>query len=76
MQRFLSFFIGFLVGALVGGVAAIMLAPTSGEELRVQIQDRAATMREEVKHAAAERRAELEQQLATMRSPQPPPPAK
>ena len=74
MQRLLSFFIGALVGALVGATAAILLAPSSGEELRIQIQDRATTMREEVKSAAADRRAELEHQLAKMRSPQPPPP--
>ena len=29
---------GFLIGVIVGGVAALLLAPTSGEELRRQIQ--------------------------------------
>ena len=28
----------FLIGVIVGGVAALLLAPTSGEELRRQIQ--------------------------------------
>jgi len=74
MQRFLSFLIGASVGALVGATAAILLAPSSGEELRIQIRDRAGYMRDEVKRAADERRAELEHQLAVMRSPQPPPP--
>jgi gas vesicle protein len=74
MQRFLNFLIGASVGAIVGATAAILLAPSSGEELRIQIQERANTIRDDVKHAAAERRAELEEQLSMMRSPQPPPP--
>ena len=74
MQRFLSFLIGAAVGALVGATTAILLAPSSGEDLRIQIQEKATTMRDEVKRAATERRAELENQLANLRSPQPPPP--
>ncbi len=70
MSRFLSFLVGIILGALVGGTIAILLAPVSGEELRLQMRDRAVTMRDEVKQAAATRRAELEQQLATLRSPQ------
>jgi len=70
MNRFLSFLVGIILGALVGSTIAILLAPLSGEELRTQMRDRAITMRDEVKEAAVARRAELEQQLATLRSPQ------
>lgn len=70
MNRFLSFFVGVMLGSLVGGTIAILLAPVSGEQLRVQMRDRAMTLQDEVKKAAAARRAELEQQLAAMRSPQ------
>jgi gas vesicle protein len=69
MNRIASFLIGAIMGALVGSTVAILLAPASGEELRYQIRDRADHLQEEVKSAAAARRAELEKQLATMRAP-------
>ena len=72
MNRFLSFFAGVISGALVGAVVAIILTPVSGEDLRIQIQERASYVQEEVKKAAAERRAELEEQLAALRSPKKP----
>lgn len=72
MNRFLSFFAGVISGALVGAVVAIILTPVSGEDLRIQIQERAGYVQEEVKKAAAERRAELEEQLAALRSPKKP----
>ena len=31
--------IGFIVGAAVGAAAALLMAPSSGEELRNQVQD-------------------------------------
>jgi len=33
--------IGFVAGVLVGGLTALLLAPSSGEELRGQIKDKA-----------------------------------
>jgi len=72
VNRFLSFFAGVISGALVGAVVAIILTPVSGEDLRIQIQERASYVQEEVKKAAAERRAELEEQLAALRSPKKP----
>lgn len=36
-----SFAIGALVGAVIGGVAALLLAPQSGEETRKQIKSKA-----------------------------------
>jgi hypothetical protein len=68
MNRLLSFFAGVVSGALVGAVVAILLAPSSGEDLRIQIQERATYVQDEVKKAATDRRAELEEQLATLRS--------
>lgn len=72
MNRFLSFFAGVVSGALVGAVIAIIMTPVSGEDLRIQIQERASYVQDEVKKAAAERRAELEEQLAALRSPKKP----
>lgn len=72
MNRFLSFLAGVFSGALVGATIAILLAPASGEDLRIQIQERATYIQDEVKKAATERRAELEEQLSTLKSPKQP----
>jgi gas vesicle protein len=69
MRRFFSFLTGVLVGGLVGATVAILLAPVPGKDLQVQLRERAIKLQEEVKAAAATRRAELEQQLATLRAP-------
>ena len=69
MRRFFSFLIGAVIGGLVGAIAAILLAPASGNDLRGQLRDRALKVQEEVKAAAIARRAELEQQLAALRAP-------
>ena len=69
MRKFLSFLVGAILGGLVGAIAAILLAPVSGSDLRGQVRERAMKIQDEVKAAAAARRAELEEQLATLRAP-------
>jgi gas vesicle protein len=69
MHRTYNFLSGALLGGLIGAGIAILLAPASGEELREQMQDRAKQVELEVKNAAASRRAEMEQQLAELRTP-------
>ncbi|MEJ2263152.1 MAG: YtxH domain-containing protein [Anaerolineales bacterium] len=69
MKRALSFFRGLIVGGVLGASVALILAPASGEELQKQLRERSDQIRNEVTQAAAARRAELEQQLATLRSP-------
>jgi gas vesicle protein len=71
MKRAISFIAGLLTGAIVGSVAAILLTPVSGETLQTQIRTRAQNIQREVSNAAAERRAELEKQLAVLRSTSP-----
>lgn len=73
MRQAMSFLTGLILGGLVGAVVALLFAPYSGEDLRGQMSERAITMQEEVKLAAAERRAELEEQLAALRAPKSPP---
>jgi gas vesicle protein len=70
-NNLVGFLVGAAIGALVGGSIALLLAPWSGNELRQQIRDRAQYVQNEVKRAADERRAELEQQLAELRAPRP-----
>jgi gas vesicle protein len=41
MQRVLNFLSGAMLGGVVGAAIAILLAPTSGVELREQMQERA-----------------------------------
>ena len=69
MRRALSFFRGLIVGGVLGASVALILAPASGAELQKQLRERSDQIRNEVTQAAAARRAELEQQLATLRSP-------
>lgn len=72
MKRMLSFLSGAIMGALVGSTLAVLLAPSSGEDIRRQLQERVSTIQKEIQKAASERRAELEEQLAAMRAPQKP----
>jgi gas vesicle protein len=37
----MKYFVSFLSGALVGAIVALLLAPSSGEELRTQLGERA-----------------------------------
>jgi gas vesicle protein len=72
MRSITSFLEGFVLGGVVGVVVALIFAPSSGEELRNQMQNEATRIRSEVSQAAQTRRAELEQQLAAMRAPRKP----
>ena len=66
--RFLE---GFIFGSLLGAAVALLFSPSSGEELRGQIQGEVERIRLEVEKAASERRAELESQLSALRSTRP-----
>jgi gas vesicle protein len=70
MNRIGNFILGALLGGLVGAIAALLLAPSSGQEFRSDIMTRADQIRSEVSQAAAARRADLERQLAELRAPQ------
>jgi gas vesicle protein len=69
MRSLMRFLEGFVLGGLVGAAAAILLAPFSGEDLRLQIKSEAERIQAEVKTAASERRTELERQLEILRTP-------
>ncbi len=69
MGRIIGFIAGALCGAVVGAVAALLLAPASGIELRQDVQGRVEDLLAEGRQAAAERRAELESQLAALKRP-------
>lgn len=69
MRRLVGFIAGAMCGAIVGGVAALLLAPASGSDLRQNAQARFQEMLTEGRQAAADRRAELETQLAALKRP-------
>ena len=69
MRRALSFFIGITLGGLVGATLALLLAPSSGKELRAQIRDRTENLTAEVRQAANTKRIELQQRLDDLRTP-------
>jgi gas vesicle protein len=72
MRKLLSFLVGVMLGALVGATLALLLTPVPGKDLQARMQERAQFIQKEVMSAAAARRAELEKQLAEMRSPRAP----
>lgn len=67
MRRFGNFMIGIVCGALVGSIAALLLAPMSGEDLRTQTAERADAVRKDVLEAYESRVAQLEAELANLR---------
>lgn len=69
MRRIFSFLMGMIIGGLVGGTVGILLAPTSGEDVRSRIQERTTHFKDEIKAVAEARRAELERELAALRAP-------
>ncbi|MEX1071334.1 MAG: YtxH domain-containing protein, partial [Anaerolineales bacterium] len=70
MKRVLSFVLGVTGGALVGATVAILLAPSSGDDLRTDLRSRFNRFGDELKDAAQQRRTELERQLSNLRQPQ------
>lgn len=69
MQKIFSFLTGAVMGTLVGATLAVLFAPSSGEELRLEMRERVQQLQAEVQAAADSRRAEMEQQLNTLRAP-------
>lgn len=53
-DEFGAFFIGFVVGGLTGAVAALLLAPQSGEETRGIIKERAIELRDKTSESFTE----------------------
>ena len=69
MRRFMNFLAGAMCGALVGAITALLLAPTSGEELQARINEQMKSMSDEIRSAYENRVAQLEAELASLRKP-------
>jgi gas vesicle protein len=68
MRKLTSLVIGFGLGAAIGAAMVMLFSPTSGEQLVDNIKRGYAETMAEARKASAVRRAELEAQLAQMRS--------
>ena len=69
MRKLVGFLAGTMCGAIVGAVAVLLLTPSSGSKLRQNVRARASAILAEGRQAAADRRAELEAQLAALKRP-------
>lgn len=67
MKTFWNFLSGMILGATVGALAALVLAPQSGGEIRKEIRREIEEILSEGRRAASKRRSELEDQLAQLR---------
>ena len=63
MRKAMAFTLGAVIGGVLGGLAALLFAPYSGQELRSAIQEQVDSFQVEIKEAAQKKRAELEEQL-------------
>ena len=67
-MRVMNFIAGFLGGVVLGAIIGLLTTPQSGSELQTAVRNRFDNMVEEGRRAAAERRAELEDKLANLKS--------
>jgi gas vesicle protein len=67
MQRFIAFFTGILSGAFIGAVVALLLAPTSGDKLREQVQDQFQSRMDDIRTAVEQERTRLEAELEALK---------
>ena len=70
MKKAMAFIFGAVLGGVLGGITALMLAPYSGEELRIVIQKEVDNIQVEIKEAAQKKRVELEEHLDELIHPQ------
>ena len=69
MRRMFGFLIGVFVGGVVGSTVALLMAPESGENLRLQLRNRGQNLANDIRHSADARRIELRNRLDSMRAP-------
>jgi gas vesicle protein len=68
MMRVLNFVAGFLLGAAIAMMAVLLTTPQSGGDLQAKLRVRFDEVVAEGRRAAAARRAELEERLASLKA--------
>ena len=69
MKHTVSFLAGAMCGALVGAVAALLLAPSSGQKLQTDARTQFDHVMADARAAADSKRVQLEAQLAALKKP-------
>ncbi len=67
MNRFVAFLSGAACGAAVGVAAALLLTPSSGNELQTTVRDWFESLWDDAQQAAEARRSALESQLTELK---------
>ena len=67
MRSFFNFVFGLLSGALVGAAAAMLLAPSSGDELRTSITSRYEGALANFRSTVEQERHKLEEELESLK---------
>ncbi len=71
MRKTVGFLVGATIGGVIGAVVALLFAPLSGRDLRIQIGDRTQAFAADIRQAANTRRIELQERLEVLRAPAP-----
>jgi gas vesicle protein len=69
MKKAMAFVFGAVLGGVLGSLTALLLAPSSGEELRSNIRSQVDQIQVEIKEAGNKKREELELQLDQLINP-------
>lgn len=68
MRNIIRLLLGFMLGAAVGATLVALFSPVSGQEITANLKRGWAETMEAARQASEQRRAELEAQLAEMRT--------
>lgn len=67
-DEFGAFLVGFLVGGVTGAVAALLLAPQSGEETRALLKEKSIELRDKAVSTAEQAAASVSEAATTART--------
>ena len=68
MSKMNSWMMGAILGGFLGSALVLLYTPAKGSELKGKLQETVQKIRDEVRQAGEEKRAELEAQLDALRS--------
>lgn len=63
-----EFFLGFVIGALAGAAAALLMAPTSGDEMRHRIGEQSVALKGQAEKLTGEARSQAQRLAEEARS--------